>query len=42
MRILGLFFLLLLSAPAFAQGDTSFTHTVTKTKGEPPTSNEKD
>jgi hypothetical protein len=41
MRILCLFFLLLLSAAAFAQGDTSFTHTVTKTKGgPPPTSNE--
>ena len=41
MRILGLFVLLLLSAAAFAAGDTSFTHTVTKTKsGPPPTSNE--
>ena len=41
MRIMSLFVLLLLSVAAFAQGDTSFTHTVTKTKGGPPlTSND--
>lgn len=41
MRIRCLFVLLLLSAAAFAQSDTSFTHTITKTKGgPPPTSND--
>ncbi|HEY6171559.1 MAG TPA: T9SS type A sorting domain-containing protein [Candidatus Kapabacteria bacterium] len=41
MRIRCLLFLMLLSAVAFGQSDTSFTHTVTKTKGgPPPTSNE--
>jgi hypothetical protein len=41
MRIRCLLFLMVLSTAAFAAGDTSFTHTVTKTKGgPPPTSND--
>jgi hypothetical protein len=41
MRIGCLLFLMLLTAATFAQGDTSFSHTVTKTKGgRPLTSND--